>query len=119
MTEEAPMTEEAVRGEANAPVGGDQPGADQPRKGRRTVYGVVTSDKMAKTIVVSLERWKKHPKYLKYLRTNTKVHAHDEKEEAGIGDKVVLVSCRPMSKTKRWRLVEVTERSTLPSGGVS
>ena len=83
------------------------------RNRRRGTQGVVVSDKMDKSITVLVERMYKHPKYKKYLRRHTKYHAHDENNEARMGDTVEIVSCRPMSKLKRWRLVNVVERSRL------
>ncbi|WP_018177829.1 30S ribosomal protein S17 [Jongsikchunia kroppenstedtii] len=81
-------------------------------RGRRKVrVGLVVSDKMQKTIVVELEDRVKHPKYGKIIRTTTKVKAHDEQEIAGVGDRVQLMETRPLSATKRWRLVEVLEKA--------
>lgn len=81
-------------------------------RGRRKVReGYVVSDKMDKTIVVQLEDRKKHPLYGKVLRTTTKVKAHDEANAAGPGDRVLLMETRPLSATKRWRLVEVLEKA--------
>ena len=77
---------------------------------RKTRIGVVTSDKMNKTITVAVERKVKHPIYGKFLKKTTKFHAHDEKEECGMGDIVKIMETRPLSKTKRWRLVEVVEK---------
>ncbi len=74
---------------------------------RRTLTGVVTSTKMEKTVTVLIQRTYKHPKYKKYLRRNKKVHAHDPKSQAGIGDTVEIVACRPISKIVRWRLVGI------------
>lgn len=74
---------------------------------RKTRVGVVTSDKMNKTIVVEVERRVPHPRFKKIVRRTTKFHAHDEKEEAKVGDKVRIMETRPLSKTKRWRLLEV------------
>ncbi len=74
---------------------------------RKTRVGVVKSDKMNKTIVVEVERRVPHPRFKKIVRRTTKFHAHDEKEEAKIGDKVRIMETRPLSKTKRWRLVEI------------
>jgi len=73
--------------------------------------GVVVSDAMDKTIVVRLDRSKLHPRYKKVVRLSSKVHAHDEKNDANVGDTVRVVACRPMSKTKTWRLAEVLERA--------
>jgi small subunit ribosomal protein S17 len=77
------------------------------RRPRASQVGVVTSDKGDKTIVVICNRLTKHPKYGKYLRRRTKLHVHDEKNEAKVGDMVQVSACRPMSKTKSWRLVKV------------
>jgi len=81
------------------------------RNSRRTIEGVVTSDECAKTITVQVERTFKHPKYMKYVRKTARYHAHDEKSEAKHGDRVEIRSCRPLSKTKRWTLVRVIDRS--------
>jgi small subunit ribosomal protein S17 len=77
---------------------------------RRTVVGRVVSDKMEKSISVLVETREQHPIYKKYLRRSTKFHAHDAANECRIGDLVRIEECRPMSKTKTWRLVEVIER---------
>ena len=77
---------------------------------RKTRVGVVSSNKMDKTITVNVERKVKHPLYGKFLKKTTKFHAHDEKNECSIGDTVKIMEARPMSKTKRWRLVEVVEK---------
>lgn len=81
------------------------------RKFRKSRIGVVTSDKMDKTITVSVERKVKHPLYGKFLKKTTKFHAHDETNQCGIGDTVRIMETRPLSKTKRWRLVEVLEKA--------
>ncbi|HEX2608698.1 MAG TPA: 30S ribosomal protein S17 [Flavisolibacter sp.] len=77
---------------------------------RKTRIGVVTSNKMTKTITVAVERKVKHPIYGKFVKKTTKFHAHDEKNEASIGDVVRIMETRPLSKTKRWRLVEIVEK---------
>ena len=77
---------------------------------RKTRIGVVSSNKMEKTITVAVERKVKHPIYGKFLNKTTKFHAHDEKNECTIGDVVKIMETRPLSKTKRWRLVEVIEK---------
>ena len=77
---------------------------------RKTRVGVVSSNKMDKTITVSVERKVKHPLYGKFVKKSTKFHAHDEKNECSIGDTVKIMESRPLSKTKRWRLVEVVEK---------
>ncbi|KAF0240234.1 MAG: small subunit ribosomal protein S17 [Chitinophagaceae bacterium] len=78
---------------------------------RKTRTGIVTSDKMDKTITVAVERKVKHPIYGKFVKKTTKFHAHDEKGECTIGDVVKIMETRPLSKTKRWRLVEVIEKA--------
>ncbi len=82
----------------------------EARNLRKTRTGIVTSNKMAKTITVAVERKVKHPIYGKFVKKTTKFHAHDEKDECSIGDVVRIMETRPMSKTKRWRLVEVVEK---------
>lgn len=77
---------------------------------RKTKLGVVSSNKMDKTITVNVERKVKHPLYGKFVKKTTKFHAHDDKNECSIGDTVKIMESRPMSKTKRWRLVEVVEK---------
>ncbi|MBB4686461.1 30S ribosomal protein S17 [Amycolatopsis jiangsuensis] len=81
------------------------------RNYRKVREGYVVSDKMDKTIVVELEDRKKHPRYAKVLRSTTKVKVHDENNEAGVGDRVTLMETRPLSATKRWRLVQVVEKA--------
>ena len=78
---------------------------------RKTRIGVVSSNKMTKTITVAVERKVKHPIYGKFVKKTTKFHAHDEKNECTIGDVVKIMETRPLSKTKRWRLVEVIEKA--------
>jgi len=78
---------------------------------RKTRTGVVTSNKMAKTITVAVERKVKHPIYGKFVKKTTRFHAHDEKNECTVGDTVRIMETRPLSKTKRWRLVEVVEKA--------
>ena len=87
------------------------PRTPKPRGRRKTRIGYVVSDKMQKTIVVELENRMRHPLYGKIIRTTTKVKAHDENSIAGIGDRVSLMETRPLSATKRWRLVEILERA--------
>ncbi len=76
---------------------------------RKTVNGVVTSNKMFKTITVKSEKLVKHPKYGKFVRRVTTYKAHDEENKASMGDKVEITETRPLSKTKRWRLVRIVE----------
>jgi len=78
---------------------------------KRTIKGVVISDKMDKTIVVKAERLVKHPIFHKYVRRHVKYKAHDEKNECKAGDTVVIIEARPMSKDKRWRMLEILERA--------
>ena len=81
------------------------------RGDRKTRRGYVTSDKMNKTITVEVEDRVKHPLYGKVLRRNTKIKAHDEANTAGIGDLVLIMETRPLSASKRWRLVEILEKA--------
>lgn len=81
------------------------------RNRRREIIGVVTSDKMEKTIVVSVEEHVKHKLYNKVMKRTFKLKAHDENNEAHIGDKVKVMETRPLSKDKRWRLTEVIEKA--------
>jgi small subunit ribosomal protein S17 len=78
---------------------------------RKTRIGVVTSNKMDKTITVSIERRVAHPLYRKYFKKTTKLMAHDEKNECVVGDKVKIAETRPLSARKRWRLVEIVEKA--------
>ncbi len=79
----------------------------------RTQQGRVTSDKMDKSITVAIERFVKHPIYGKYVKRTTKLHAHDENNECGLGDLVEIKECRPLSKTKSWTLVKVLEKAKI------
>ena len=86
--------------------------SDESTRGERKVReGLVVSDKMDKTVVVTLEDRVKHPRYSKVIRRTSKVKAHDEGNTAGIGDRVRLMETRPLSATKRWRLVEILEKA--------
>ena len=78
---------------------------------RKTRVGVVVSSKMDKTIVVAIEDNVKHPVYGKIIKHTLKVHAHDEKNECGVGDRVEIMETRPLSKTKRWRVTEIIEKA--------
>ncbi len=84
---------------------------DEKRGFRKTREGLVISDKMEKTVVVAVEDRVKHPLYGKVLRRTSKLHAHDEASTAGIGDRVLLMETRPLSETKRWRVVEILEKA--------
>ena len=83
----------------------------ETRNLRKERIGVVTSNKMEKTITVAVQRKEKHPIYGKFVKKTTKFAAHDEKNEGGIGDTVRIMETRPLSKRKRWRLVEIIERA--------
>jgi small subunit ribosomal protein S17 len=87
------------------------PPQEKVRGERKVREGLVVSDKMDKTIVVSLEDRVKHPLYGKVIRRTSKVKAHDEANTAGVGDRVRLMETRPLSATKRWRLVEILEKA--------
>lgn len=78
---------------------------------QKTVIGVVVSDKQQKTRVIAVTELYRHPQYGKYLKRTQKFHAHDEKNEAKAGDKVLIVETRPLSRLKRWRLAKVLERA--------
>ena len=78
---------------------------------RKTRQGVVVSDARDKTITIELSTARAHPVYGKTVRRTAKLHAHDERNEAGLGDLVRVVECRPLSRQKRWRLVEILERA--------
>ena len=78
---------------------------------RKTRVGIVTSDKMDKTVVVTLKDKVRHPLYNKIVNSTVKYKAHDENNECGVGDKVLIMECRPYSKDKRWRVVEIVEKA--------
>ena len=83
----------------------------ETRNLRKVSQGVVVSDKMEKTIVIASKFKEKHPIYGKFVQKTTKYHVHDEKNEAHLGDTVLIMETRPLSKTKRWRLVQITEKA--------
>jgi small subunit ribosomal protein S17 len=107
MTSPDPSADTGIDTGADTGVGG----TDSARAKRKVREGYVVSDKMDKTVVVALEDRKKHPLYGKVLRSTTKVKAHDEANVAGIGDRVLLMETRPLSATKRWRLVQILEKA--------
>ncbi len=78
----------------------------------RTQTGSVVSDKMDKSAVVLIERRVKHPVYGKFMKKSTKLHVHDENNECGVGDTVEITECRPISKTKSWKLVKIVEKAS-------
>jgi small subunit ribosomal protein S17 len=88
-----------------------QPAAGSGRGFRKTREGYVTSDKMNKTVTVEVEDRVQHPRYGKTIRRTTKVKAHDEANSAGVGDRVLLMETRPLSATKRWRVVQIIEKA--------
>lgn len=98
----------ARRGDGAEPLA---PRREQHPGQQKTRQGVVTSDRASKTIVVRIDVARRHRSYGKVVRTSTTLHAHDEREDAHIGDTVVIRESRPLSRTKRWRLVEVVERA--------
>ena len=83
----------------------------EERNMRKTRTGIVVSNKMDKTVVVAIKDNVRHPLYGKIIKRTSKIHAHDEKNECGIGDRVSVMETRPLSKTKRWRVVEVIEKA--------
>jgi len=97
------MSEEQTKVESN--------GSQTAERKRRTLLGVVVSDKMEKTIVVQVTRRYRHPRYKKYIQERLRYKAHDETNDARIGDKVRIVESRPLSRDKRWRLQTVLERA--------
>lgn len=98
------MSEEVVTNTAEA-------GADAERNNRKTREGLVVSNKMDKTAVVAVVERVRHPKYGKFMMRTKKLYAHDETNDANIGDKVRVMETRPLSKNKRWRVVEIMERA--------
>lgn len=92
------MTEQAIK--TNEPI-------------RKELVGVVVGDKMSKTIIVEVSRRVRHPRYLKVLTKHKKFYAHDDKEEAGVGDKVRITESRPLSRLKRWTLAEIIEKAVV------
>lgn len=89
----------------------EQTATEHAHRRHRILIGVVVSDKMDKTVVVQVTRRFKHPKYKKYVNERVRYKAHDERNEAKIGDRIRIVECRPLSRDKRWRLQQVIERA--------
>ena len=85
--------------------------SETTRNLRKTRVGKVVSNKMDKTIVVAIEDMVKHPLYGKVIKHTIKIHAHDEENQCTVGDKVMVMETRPLSKTKRWRVVEIIEKA--------
>ena len=98
------MTESTGMSETSTTVA-----ADEHRGNRKTMQGLVVSDKMNKTVVVAVEDRVQHPLYKKTLRRTNKLKAHDEQNACGVGDRVLLMETRPLSASKRWRVVEIRE----------
>jgi len=96
---------------AASPSPAQSSAANGERADRKVVRGQVTSNKMAKTVVIEVRRKVKHPLYEKYLSRRTKLYAHDENNEAKIGDIVEIMQTRPLSKLKRWRLIRIVQRA--------
>jgi len=92
-------------------LSGSGAGTDEVRGQRKTREGLVVSDKMDKTVVVAVEDRVQHPLYKKTLRRTNKLKAHDEQNSCGVGDRVLLMETRPLSATKRWRVVEILEKA--------
>jgi len=103
---ESPTTETTGMTESSTAVA-----TDEHRGNRKTLQGLVVSDKMNKTVVVAVEDRVQHPLYKKTLRRTNKLKAHDEQNACGIGDRVLLMETRPLSATKRWRVVEILEKA--------
>lgn len=106
--EETPVAAAPVE---EAPVEVVQPEEDATRSTRKERIGIVSSNKMDKSITVAIQRQIKHPIYGKFIKQTTKLMAHDETNDAGEGDTVRIMETRPISKNKRWRLVEILERA--------
>jgi small subunit ribosomal protein S17 len=104
--EQAAQPEPAAR-----PAQAQAAGAAQELRGARTLTGRVVSNKMQKTIAVEIERLVRHPTYGKYIRRTTKLLAHDENGTSRAGDLVIITPCRPLSRRKSWRLLEVVEKA--------
>ncbi len=85
--------------------------AENAREARKTRIGTVVSDRMEKTVVVAVERLTQHPMYKRRIARTTKFKAHDEKNEAHVGDRVKIMETRPLSRDKRWRVVEIVEKA--------
>ena len=99
------------RAERTGPAAPQQPGKEHGPGRPKVRQGIVVSDKADKTIVVRVDTARRHRMYKKIIRESTTLHAHDERNDANEGDLVRVVECRPMSRTKRWRLTDVLERS--------
>ena len=101
----------SVEGQPGVASASEQPGRERQRARRKVREGVVVSNGMDKTAVVAVIERVRHPKYNKFVLQTKKLYAHDETNDVNVGDKVRLMESRPLSKTKRWRVVEVVERA--------
>jgi small subunit ribosomal protein S17 len=108
---EAPLPEVESTPAASPSSQTATPAAGGGRRPRKEKQGIVVSDKMQKTIIIKVERRLKHPIYGKFIKKSTKFAVHDETNDARVGDRVRIAETRPLSKTKRWRLVEILERA--------
>ena len=97
--------------ETQAPADGAAAATESARNDRKARQGLVVSDKMDKTVVVSVEDRVKHALYGKVLRRTSKLKAHDEQNDCGVGDRVLIMETRPLSATKRWRVLEILEKA--------
>ena|SRR5215472_4100843 len=107
----APGVGEAAAGEPVAAAAGTEATPAADTRGKRTLTGRVVSNKMQKTIAVEIERLVRHPTYGKYIRRTTKLLAHDENGSSQEGDLVIITPCRPMSRHKSWRLLEIVQKA--------
>ncbi len=108
---ETPVAEAQEKQQTTAAVSSTSVKAESERNARKERIGRVTSNKMQKTITIAIDRKVKHPMYGKFMNKTKKLTVHDEKNECGIGDTVRVMETRPLSKNKRWRLVEIIERA--------
>ena len=110
-TSDSDVQVETVTDTDPATTAGTTAGAEQDRGRRKVREGLVVSDKMDKTVVVSVEDRVKHALYGKVMRKTAKLKAHDENNECGVGDRILLMETRPLSATKRWRVVQIVEKA--------
>ncbi len=108
---DTPTTEAAPTQAAPAPAASAEDASAEERNKRKVREGIVTSDKMDRTAVVTVTERKRHPRYNKTLRQDKKLYVHDQDNDLNVGDRVRVMETRPLSKTKRWRVVEVLERA--------
>ncbi len=111
MPDEMPAETTNANAEVTAPTGAESTAAGGVRTRRKVRVGVVVSDKMDKTVLVRIDRRVRHPLYKKTVARSNKLAAHDETNDAHVGDTVKVMETRPLSKSKRWRVVEIVERA--------